>query len=106
MRFSQFWTLRFALGYQKRTNILDGKQRVRDVPRLLRLRILQKQDFRDVYKEKYKGIAVSLQILINILTGKYAHYEIFDVYGDTVLKDSLKLALQMCLQIPRDGKII
>lgn len=68
------------------------------------LRILQKQDVTDTYKEKYKGMAVALQILSNIISGSYCHYAIFEVYGDTVLKDSLRLALQMCLAIPQDGK--
>ena len=67
-------------------------------------RILQKQDFTDPYKEKYKGMAVALQILSNIISGSYCHYEVFEVYGDTVLNDSLRLALQMCLAIPQDGK--
>ncbi|CDJ66296.1 exportin 7, putative [Eimeria necatrix] len=65
-------------------------------------RILQKQDFSDPYKEKYKGMAVALQILSNIIRGSYCHYEVFEVYGDTVLNDSLRLALQMCLAIPQD----
>ncbi|KAL8448465.1 hypothetical protein Emed_003799 [Eimeria media] len=65
-------------------------------------RILQKPDFTDPYKEKYKGMAVALQILSNIISGSYCHYEVFEVYGDTVLNDSLRLALQMCLAIPQD----
>ncbi|KAL8437804.1 hypothetical protein ACSSS7_000685 [Eimeria intestinalis] len=65
-------------------------------------RILQKPDSTDPYKEKYKGMAVALQILSNIISGSYCHYEVFEVYGDTVLNDSLRLALQMCLAIPQD----
>lgn len=65
-------------------------------------RILHKQDCTDPYKEKYKGMAVALQILSNIISGSYCHYEVFEVYGDTVLNDSLRLALQMCLAIPQD----
>lgn len=68
-------------------------------------RILQKQGFTDAYKEKYKGMAVALQILSNIISGSYCHYEVFEVYGDTVLNDSLRLALQMCLAIPQDGEV-
>lgn len=49
-------------------------------------------------------MAVALQILSNIIRGSYCHYEVFEVYGDTVLNDSLRLALQMCLAIPQDGK--
>lgn len=63
-------------------------------------RILEKQDFRDPYKEKYKGLAVALEMFSRALNGNYVNFGIFDLYGDGALDNALKLALSMCLAIP------
>ncbi|EPR58512.1 importin-beta N-terminal domain-containing protein, partial [Toxoplasma gondii TgCatPRC2] len=63
-------------------------------------RILEKQDFRDMYKEKYKALAVALEMFSHALNGNYVNFGVFDVYGDGTLNDSLKLSLSMCLAIP------
>ncbi|PFH35350.1 importin-beta N-terminal domain-containing protein [Besnoitia besnoiti] len=63
-------------------------------------RILEKHDFRDLYKEKYKALAVALEMFSHALNGNYVNFGVFDVYGDGTLNDSLKLSLSMCLAIP------
>eukprot|EP00916_Digyalum_oweni_P027511 GHVL01045004.1.p1 GENE.GHVL01045004.1~~GHVL01045004.1.p1 ORF type:complete len:1087 (+),score=125.34 GHVL01045004.1:37-3297(+) len=62
--------------------------------------VLQRQQFNDEYREKYKGIAVALEMVSHALQGNYTNFGVFELYGDQALADSLHLALRMCLAIP------
>eukprot|EP00928_Gymnodinium_smaydae_P007847 TRINITY_DN12809_c0_g1_i1.p1 TRINITY_DN12809_c0_g1~~TRINITY_DN12809_c0_g1_i1.p1 ORF type:complete len:1123 (-),score=189.53 TRINITY_DN12809_c0_g1_i1:90-3359(-) len=63
-------------------------------------RILQRQQFRDLYVEKYKGIGVALDMFSHALHGNYANFGVFELYSDNSLSNSMGLALRMCLAIP------
>uniref|UniRef100_A0A0K6S6Y1 Importin N-terminal domain-containing protein n=1 Tax=Chromera velia CCMP2878 TaxID=1169474 RepID=A0A0K6S6Y1_9ALVE len=63
-------------------------------------RLLTRSGFRDVYREKYKGIAVTLEMFSHALQGNYANFGVFEVYGDNSLSESMKIALNMCLAVP------
>ncbi|KAL7069261.1 importin-beta N-terminal domain-containing protein [Cryptosporidium serpentis] len=65
-------------------------------------RILSKPtaSFQNIYKEKYKGIAVTLAMLCHALSGGYTNFGVFEVYNDQALESALRLACQMCLVIP------
>lgn len=63
-------------------------------------RILQRTQFTDLYKEKYKGIGVSLDMFSHALHGNYTNFGVFDLYNDNSLSNSMALCLRMCLAIP------
>jgi len=63
-------------------------------------RILQKTQFKDIYKEKYKGIGNALEMFSHALHGNYTNFGVFELYGDQSLSQSLQLSLQLCLSIP------
>lgn len=74
-----------------------------EIPGPLCYRILEKPDFGDLYKEKYKGLAVALEMFSHAMNGNYVNFGVFDLYGDGTLNNSLKLCLSMCLAIPDEG---
>ena len=47
-------------------------------------RILQQPVQNDVYKEKYKGISISLNVLTCALSGNYVNFGVFALYNDPV----------------------
>ncbi|VWU50246.1 Ran-binding protein, putative [Hepatocystis sp. ex Piliocolobus tephrosceles] len=63
-------------------------------------KILQKDKFCDIYKEKYKIISLLLYMFNNCLNGDFVNFAIFDLYNDDILNNSLNLAINMCLVIP------
>eukprot|EP00923_Selenidium_pygospionis_P045719 GHVN01078968.1.p1 GENE.GHVN01078968.1~~GHVN01078968.1.p1 ORF type:complete len:1131 (+),score=105.62 GHVN01078968.1:200-3592(+) len=65
-------------------------------------RILTKEgiQIQNVYKEKYKGVSVALEMFSHSLAGNYTNFGVFEVYNDLALANALELALQMCLTIP------
>eukprot|EP00933_Yihiella_yeosuensis_P004307 TRINITY_DN108678_c0_g1_i1.p1 TRINITY_DN108678_c0_g1~~TRINITY_DN108678_c0_g1_i1.p1 ORF type:complete len:332 (+),score=46.92 TRINITY_DN108678_c0_g1_i1:3-998(+) len=63
-------------------------------------RILQRTQFKDLYKEKYKGIGVALDMFSHALHGNYTNFGVFELYSDNSLSNSMALALRMCLAIP------
>eukprot|EP00920_Eleutheroschizon_duboscqi_P037447 GHVT01089771.1.p1 GENE.GHVT01089771.1~~GHVT01089771.1.p1 ORF type:complete len:993 (-),score=214.78 GHVT01089771.1:221-3199(-) len=65
-------------------------------------RIMAKTSFTDVFRQKYKGIAVALEMFSNSLSGNYVNFGVFEVYKDGALTNALLLALKMCLAIPPD----
>ncbi|KAF8817967.1 importin-beta N-terminal domain-containing protein [Cardiosporidium cionae] len=65
-------------------------------------RILERTQFRQIYREKYKGLATALEMFSHVLSGNYVVFGVFEVYGDLALSNSLKLCLEMCLAIPQD----
>merc|ERR1711920_968428 len=63
-------------------------------------RILQRQQFRDLYVEKYKGSGIALDMFSHALHGGYTNFGVFELYSDNSLSNSMALALRMCLAIP------
>jgi exportin-7 len=47
-------------------------------------RIVQQPVRSDVYKEKYKGVAISLNVLTCALSGNYVNFGVFALYEDPV----------------------
>lgn len=60
--------------------------------------------FADVYREKYKGLAQTILVLANALSGSFANLGAFQAYEDTALPETIRLGIQMCLAIPEDGE--
>lgn len=52
-------------------------------------RILQQPVQSDVYKEKYKGISISLNVLTCALSGNYVNFGVFALYNDPVGRKSM-----------------
>ena len=56
----------------------------------------------DIYKKRYKGLALSLHVLNSALGGNYVCFGVFELYNDKALESSLEIALQMALSVPMD----
>jgi exportin-7 len=54
----------------------------------------------DVYKKRYKGMALAMNILNSALGGNYVCFGVFSLYNDPALENSLDVALQMALSVP------
>ncbi|CAN0057585.1 unnamed protein product, partial [Discosporangium mesarthrocarpum] len=54
----------------------------------------------DVYKEKYKAIAICLSMLSTALSGTYVNFGVFTLYNDKALESALETALQLALSVP------
>lgn len=63
-------------------------------------RVLSLPSQLDMYQFKYKGMWISLTILIRALSGDYVNFGVFEIYGDRALADSLEVALRLVLSIP------
>ncbi|XP_077248975.1 ARM repeat superfamily protein isoform X2 [Tasmannia lanceolata] len=63
-------------------------------------RILSIPTSADVYAYKYKGIWISLTILLRAMAGNYVNFGVFELYGDRALVDALDITLKMMLSIP------
>ncbi|KAK9156564.1 hypothetical protein Scep_003138 [Stephania cephalantha] len=63
-------------------------------------RILSLPNPADIYAFKYKGIWICLTTLSRALSGNYANFGVFELYGDRALTDVLDIALKMSLSIP------
>lgn len=56
----------------------------------------------DVYKKRYKGLGLSLNILNSALGGNYVCFGVFELYNDPALEKALDVALRMILSVPTD----
>jgi exportin-7 len=56
----------------------------------------------EIYKKRYKGLALSLHVLNSALGGNYVCFGVFELYNDKALENSLEVALQMALSVPLD----
>jgi len=56
----------------------------------------------DVYKTRFKGIALGLNVLNSALGGNYVCFGVFALYNDPALDNALDVALQMVLTVPLD----
>eukprot|EP00918_Siedleckia_nematoides_P053152 GHVU01116057.1.p1 GENE.GHVU01116057.1~~GHVU01116057.1.p1 ORF type:complete len:731 (+),score=192.30 GHVU01116057.1:25-2193(+) len=65
-------------------------------------RLLERSDFKNVYKEKYKPISLSLAMFFHLISGDYVNFGVFELYCDSSFRDSMRIVLRMCLAIPRE----
>jgi len=56
----------------------------------------------DIYKNRYKGMALAMNVLNSALGGNYVCFGVFALYNDQALDSSLDIALQMALSVPLD----
>jgi exportin-7 len=56
----------------------------------------------DVYKKRYKGLALALNILNSALGGNYVCFGVFELYNDRALENALDVALRLALTVPLD----
>ena len=59
----------------------------------------------DIYKLRYKAMAISLSVLNSALSGNYVCFGVFALYNDPCLENALDVALQMCLSAPVEDVI-
>ncbi|KAJ1867918.1 hypothetical protein LPJ78_000617 [Coemansia sp. RSA 989] len=55
---------------------------------------------RNVYKERYKGVAVCFNILTRLVAGKYVAIGVMPLYGDVALERAYHTALELLRQFP------
>ena len=58
------------------------------------------EDSKEVYKTRYKGIGLALDIVSACLIGSYVNYGVFELYQDPALSNVLMISLKMMLSIP------
>ena len=56
----------------------------------------------EIYKKRYKGLALSLHVLNSALGGNYVCFGVFELYNDMALQNALDVALNMALSVPLD----
>eukprot|EP00814_Leptocylindrus_danicus_P009736 CAMPEP_0116009182 /NCGR_PEP_ID=MMETSP0321-20121206/3288_1 /TAXON_ID=163516 /ORGANISM="Leptocylindrus danicus var. danicus, Strain B650" /LENGTH=761 /DNA_ID=CAMNT_0003478111 /DNA_START=994 /DNA_END=3279 /DNA_ORIENTATION=+ len=56
----------------------------------------------DVYKSRYKGISLVLNVINSALGGSYVCFGVFALYNDQCLDNALNISLQLSLSIPLD----
>lgn len=61
-----------------------------------------RSDDPDVYKKRYKGLSLALNILNSALGGNYVCFGVFDLYNDRALDNALDVALRLALTVPLD----
>lgn len=59
----------------------------------------------DIYKERYKSMALALNVLISALSGNYVCFGVFALYNDLALDNALDVSLQMILSVSVDDVI-
>ncbi|XP_019186899.1 PREDICTED: exportin-7-like isoform X2 [Ipomoea nil] len=97
----------FVLNKSQRLNFetssANGILLFREVSKLIVVygsRILSLPNQVDMYQFKYKGMWISLTILVRALCGNYVNFGVFEIYGDRALADALETAMRMALSIP------
>mmetsp|Transcript_2983 Transcript_2983/g.6712 ORF Transcript_2983/g.6712 Transcript_2983/m.6712 type:complete len:1119 (+) Transcript_2983:545-3901(+) len=56
----------------------------------------------EIYKKRYKGLSLSLNVLNSALGGNYVCFGVFELYNDRALENALDVALSMALSVPMD----
>ena len=69
--------------------------------RLLSVPLLSSNDSQ-IYKKRYKGLSLALNILTSALGGNYVCFGVFDLYNDPALDNALDVALRLVLTVPLD----
>lgn len=54
----------------------------------------------DIYKKRYKGLALALGVLNSALGGNYVCFGVFELYNDRALDSALDVALRIALTVP------
>eukprot|EP00586_Coscinodiscus_wailesii_P002586 CAMPEP_0172484254 /NCGR_PEP_ID=MMETSP1066-20121228/11629_1 /TAXON_ID=671091 /ORGANISM="Coscinodiscus wailesii, Strain CCMP2513" /LENGTH=1123 /DNA_ID=CAMNT_0013248627 /DNA_START=273 /DNA_END=3644 /DNA_ORIENTATION=+ len=57
-------------------------------------------DKNDLYKRRYKGMTLTLNVLNSALGGNYVCFGVFALYNDRALESALDVALQLALGVP------
>ena len=57
-------------------------------------------DTSTIYKMRYKGISLALDIMSSSLIGSYVNFGVFKLYGDPALQNALQVSLNLLLSIP------
>ncbi|KAJ2662310.1 hypothetical protein IWW48_001885 [Coemansia sp. RSA 1200] len=55
---------------------------------------------RDMYKDRYKGVAVCFTILTRLMSGKYVAIGVMPLYGDDALDNAYRIVLELLKQFP------
>lgn len=63
-------------------------------------------DKSNIYKLRYKGISLLLNMLSRILGGRYVNFGVFELYNDKALANALKASLQLAISIPLDELLV
>jgi exportin-7 len=58
------------------------------------------QDATELYKTRYKGIGLSLNIISACLIGSYVNFGVFELYNDPALSNALNISMKLMLSIP------
>ncbi|KAJ2784420.1 hypothetical protein H4R18_001130 [Coemansia javaensis] len=58
------------------------------------------QPVRDIYKERYKGVAVCFTILARLISGKYVAIGVMPLYGDAALDRAYSVVLEVLRRFP------
>jgi exportin-7 len=56
----------------------------------------------EIYKKRYKGLSLTLNVLNSALGGNYVCFGVFDLYNDRSLDSALDIALRLALTVPLD----
>jgi exportin-7 len=56
----------------------------------------------DIYRKRYKGLSLTLNVLNSALGGNYVCFGVFDLYNDRALDNALDVALRLALTVPLD----
>ena len=54
----------------------------------------------DVYRQKYKNMALALGIFRYVLAGRYVAFGVFRIYNDPALDDAFQIIFQIISAIP------
>ncbi|KAJ1760877.1 hypothetical protein LPJ77_002467 [Coemansia sp. RSA 2523] len=65
-----------------------------------RLAIDSREPVRNVYKERYKGVAVCFTTLMRLVAGKYVAIGVMPLYGDVALERAYQTVLELLRQFP------
>ena len=55
-----------------------------------------------IYKRRYKGLSLALNILNSALGGNYVCFGVFELYNDRALDNALDVSLRLALTVPLD----
>ena len=56
----------------------------------------------ELYKKRYKGITLMLNMLTNIFSGRYVNFGVFELYNDNALSSAMAISIQCAGAIPTE----
>ncbi|KAJ2827431.1 hypothetical protein IWW50_001889 [Coemansia erecta] len=93
-------TQRLNFDVSSANGILIFREASRAIWEYGRLAIESREPVRNVYKERYKGVAVCFTILMRLVAGKYVAIGVMPLYGDVALERAYQTVLELLLQFP------